>query len=59
MNQITTKGLLLKIFIPTTIISLLYFILGHFCNIPHLLLFCILGTVILNAVRNSYDFISE
>lgn len=47
MNQITTKGLLLRIFIPTTITSLLYLILGHFCNIPHLLLFCILGTIFL------------
>ncbi len=45
MNQITTKGLLLKIFIPTTITSLIYLLLGHFCNIPHLLLFCILATI--------------
>lgn len=47
MNRIDTKGLLLRIFIPTIIFSLSYLLLGHFCNIPHILLFCILGTVIL------------
>ena len=47
MNQIDTKELLLRIFIPTTILSLSYLLLGQFCDIPHMLLFCILGTVIL------------
>ena len=44
MNKIDTKGLLLKIFVPTAVLSLSYLLLGHFCNIPHILLFCILGT---------------
>ena len=47
MNKIDTKGLLLRIFVPTTVLSLSYLILGHFCNMPHILLFCILGTIIL------------
>ena len=47
MNRIDAKGLLLRIFIPTIVLSMSYLILGHFCNIPYILLFCILGTVIL------------
>lgn len=47
MNKIDTKGLLLRIFIPAAALSFSYLILGHFCKIPHILLFCILGTVIL------------
>lgn len=47
MNQIDTKGLIVRIFAPTTVFSLSYLLLGNFCNIPHLLLFCILGTVTL------------
>ena len=47
MNKIDTKGLLIRIFIPTIVLCLSYLILGHFCNIPYILLFCILGTVIL------------
>lgn len=47
MKKIDTKGVLLRIFIPTIILSLGYLLLGHFCSIPHILLFCILGTVIL------------
>lgn len=47
MNKIDTKGLLLRIFIPTIVLSLSYLILGHLCNVPYILLFCILGTVIL------------
>ncbi|MDD3414563.1 MAG: CPBP family intramembrane metalloprotease [Lachnospiraceae bacterium] len=47
MNKIGTKGLLARIFIPTTVFSLTYLLLGHFSKIPQLLLFCILGTVIL------------
>lgn len=47
MNKIDTKGLIL-IFVPHTIVlSLSYLLLGNFCNIPHILLFCILGTVTL------------
>lgn len=44
MIQIDTKGLLLRIFIPTAVLSASYLILGHVCNIPYILLFCILGT---------------
>lgn len=47
MNKIDTKGLILRIFIPTFVLSLSYLLLGNFCNIPHILLFCILGTVTL------------
>ena len=47
MHKIDTKGLFLRIFIPTIVFSLSYIILGHFCPIPHILLFCILGTFIL------------
>lgn len=47
MVKIDTKGLILRIFIPTLVLSLSYLLLGHFGNIPHILLFCILGTVIL------------
>lgn len=47
MNQIGIKGLLLRIFTPTLVLSLSYLFLGHICNIPHILLFCILGTFIL------------
>ena len=49
MNKIDTKGLSLRIFVPATVLSLSYLLLGHFCNIPHILLFCILGTFILSA----------
>lgn len=47
MNRIDTKGLLFRIFIPTIVLSLSYWLLGHFVNIPHILLFCILGTFFL------------
>lgn len=47
MNKINTKGLILRIFIPTAALSLSYLILGHFGSIPHILLFCILGTLVL------------
>lgn len=47
MTKIDAKGLILRIFIPTIVLSLSYLLLGHVCNIPHILLFCILGTVIL------------
>lgn len=42
--KLGTLGVLVRIFIPTTVLSLSYLILGHFCSIPHILLFCILGT---------------
>ncbi|NLW42864.1 MAG: CPBP family intramembrane metalloprotease [Tissierellia bacterium] len=44
MNKIDTKGLLIRILIPTIVLCLSYLILGHFCNMPYILLFCILGT---------------
>ncbi len=47
MYKIDTKGLLLKIFAPAVALSFSYFALGLFCGIPHILLFCILGTLIL------------
>ena len=47
MKKINTMELLLKIFVTTFVFSGTYLLLGHFCNIPHLLLFCILGTIIL------------
>ena len=47
MNKIDIKGLSLRIFAPAAVLSLSYLLLGHFCNIPHILLFCILGTFIL------------
>lgn len=43
-NKIDTKGLLLRIFIPTIVLCLSYLVLGHFCDIPYILLFCVLGT---------------
>lgn len=51
MKKIDTKGLILRIFIPTIILTLSYLILGHFCSIPHILLFCILGTLILAPIE--------
>lgn len=47
MNRITIKKLLLYILFPTAILSLSYLILGHFCQMPYILLFCLLGTVTL------------
>ena len=47
MNKIDTKGLIVRIYIPTIVLSLSYLLFGNLCNIPHILLFCILGTVIL------------
>ena len=47
MEKIDAKGLILRIYAPTIVLSLSYLLLGQFCNIPHILLFCILGTVIL------------
>ncbi len=51
MHTINTKGLLLRIFIPTSLLSLAYLLLGQFSKIPHLLLFCILGTVVLMPIE--------
>lgn len=47
INKMDCKGLILSVFIPTSALSLAYLFLGHFCKIPYILLFCILGTVIL------------
>ena len=47
LNRLDTKNLLSSVFTPTIVLSLSYLILGQFCKIPHILLFCILGTVIL------------
>ena len=44
MDTINTKKLLLFVFIPTAAVSLSYLILGHYCSMPYILLFCILGT---------------
>ena len=44
---INTRELLLKIFLTTSVFSGTYLLLGYSCNIPNLLLFCILGTIIL------------
>ena len=63
MQKINTKNLLFYIFTPTTALSLSYLILGQFCNIPHILLFCMLATftlvpielgVILSASKKEY-----
>lgn len=48
MKEIDLRGLLLRVFIPTTALSLSYLLIGSiFDAIPHLLLFCILATIIL------------
>jgi len=47
MNKIDIRGLLLRILIPTAALSFSYLVLGYFCGIPHIFLFCILGTCIL------------
>ena len=44
MNKKDTKVLLIRIFIPTIVLCLSFLILRHFCNMPYILLFCILGT---------------
>lgn len=46
-NRINLKELIIKILIPTTLLSTTYLVLGYFCEIPHLLLFCILGSIFL------------
>lgn len=51
MSKIDTKGLVWKIFVPAIILSLSYLILGHFCSIPHILLFCILATLTLAPIE--------
>ena len=47
MIKIDTKGILWRIFLPTIVLSFTYLIVGHFCTMPYILLFCILGTFIL------------
>lgn len=51
MNKIGAKGLILRVFAPTIILSASYLVLGHFSTIPHILLFCILGTFLLVPVE--------
>jgi len=51
MKKIDTKCLILLIVLPTTVLSLSYLVLGQFSKIPHILLFCILGTVILMPIE--------
>lgn len=59
MNKIGIKGLLVRIFTPTLALSLSYLFLGHFCNIPHILLFCILGTFILVPIELGIIFLAS
>lgn len=47
MVKIDTKGILWRVFLPTIVLSFTYLIVGHFCAMPYILLFCILGTFIL------------
>ena len=47
MNKISVPRLILYILAPTAAVSLSYLIAGHFCSMPYLLLFCLLGTVTL------------
>lgn len=47
MNKISVPRLILYILAPTAAVSLSYLIAGHFCFMPGLLLFCLLGTVTL------------
>lgn len=51
MNKIGAKGLILRVFAPTIILSASYLVLGHFSTIPHILMFCILGTFLLVPVE--------
>lgn len=51
VNKIDTKGILLRVFIPTAILSVIYLVLGCFFRIPQLLLLCILGTIILAPIE--------
>lgn len=44
MKTINKTELLISIFIPTLVLSVVYFVLGYFIKIPNLLLFCIIGT---------------
>lgn len=70
MKTINTTKLLLLIFTPTFVLSVMYFVLAHFIKIPNLLLFCIIATftmvpielgIILNASKKEtgkYSFAS-
>lgn len=44
MKTINKTELLISIFIPTLVLSVVYFVLGHFIKMPNILLFCIIGT---------------
>lgn len=47
MSKTDAKGLVWRIFVPAIILSLAYLILGLFFRIPHILLFCVLATLVL------------
>lgn len=44
MKTVKKTELLVSIFTPTLVLSVVYFVLGHFIKMPNLLLFCIIGT---------------
>ncbi|MED9903646.1 MAG: CPBP family intramembrane glutamic endopeptidase [Lachnospiraceae bacterium] len=44
MKTINKTGLLLSVFAPTFVLSVVYFVLGHFIKMPNLLLFCLIAT---------------
>lgn len=44
MKTINRTQLLISVFVPALVLSVTYFVLGHFVKIPNLLLFCIIGT---------------
>lgn len=54
MDQISIKRLILYILTPTLVLSLSYLVLGHFCQMPYLLLFCILATFTLVPVELAF-----
>ena len=41
------KEVIMKVLEPALIVSISYLVLGHFCKMPHLLLFCFLGSILL------------
>ena len=51
METINRRGLLLLIFTPTFVLSVVYFVLGHFIKMPNLLLFCIIATFIMMPIE--------
>ena len=48
MKKINLSGLLVRVFLPTAVLSSLYLIIGWFCrSIPHILLFCLIALFIM------------